>query len=147
MRGATEEIIATLSAMGPRVSERMAPGRWSALEYGGHVRDVLILLRDRILLACSSPEIEVAPKMFRDERVDLGFYSRDTADTVSSELRATAALFGRTAQCVPAHLEGRTILFPARDEPVTVTWLAAQAVHECEHHLADVREDLARTMA
>ena len=146
VRGATEEIIATLSAMGPKVSERMAPERWSALEYGGHVRDVLISLRERVLLACASPEIAVAPSMFRDERVDLGFYARDTLETTSAELRALAALLSRAVVCVPAGLEGRTILFPGRDEPVSVTWLGAQAVHECEHHLADVREDLARTM-
>ncbi len=147
VRGATEEIIATLSAMGPRVGERMAPGRWSALEYGGHVRDVLVSLRERVLLACASPEIAAAPSMFRDERVDLGFYARDTLETVTTELRALAALFGRTVACVPEGLAGRAVLFPGRDEPVSVTWLGAQAVHECEHHLADVREDLARTMA
>ncbi len=147
VRGATEEIIATLSAMGPRVGERMAPERWSALEYGGHVRDVLVSLRERVLLACASPEIAVAPSMFRDERVDLGFYARDTLETVTTELRALGALFGRTVACVPSGLRDRTLLFPGRDEPVSVAWLGAQAVHECEHHLADVREDLARTMA
>ncbi len=147
VRGATEEIIATLSAMGLRVGERMAPGLWSALEYGGHVRDVLVTLRERILLACASPEIVVAPAMFRDERVDLGFYARDTLETVTAELRALATLFGRSVACVPAALLGRTVLFPGRDEPVSVAWLCAQAVHESEHHLIDVREDLARTMA
>ncbi|HQU26266.1 MAG TPA: DinB family protein [Acidimicrobiales bacterium] len=146
VRGATEEIIATLSAMGPRVTERMAPERWSALEYGGHVRDVLVSLRERVLLACASPEIAISPSMFRDERVDLGFYARDTLEAVATELRALAALFGRTVTCVPTGLEGRTLLFPGRDEPVSVAWLGAQAVHECEHHLGDVREDLARTM-
>jgi hypothetical protein len=147
VRGAVEELIATLAAIGPRVGERSRPSRWSPLEYGGHVRDVLLTLRERVLLACASPDIEVASNSYRDERVDQGFYGRDTIDSVTGELRVAAALFGRTLQCVAPERAGRTLIFPLRDDPVTVTWMGAQAVHECEHHLADVRGDLAQSMA
>ena len=81
------------------VAARPEPARWSALEYGAHLRDVLISLRERTLTASIEDHPTGAP-IHRDERVDLGFYSLDDPATVAAELRAAAgSTCARSPRC------------------------------------------------
>jgi hypothetical protein len=131
----------------PRVARRPLPARWSALEYGAHVRDVLLSQRERVVLACVV-ENPTGQPIYRAERVDLGFYRRDTTVVVASELVMAGALLARTFAAVPADMMSRPLRYsPVTPLEVDVAWVGAQAVHECEHHLADVRENLAEDVA
>jgi S-DNA-T family DNA segregation ATPase FtsK/SpoIIIE len=134
-------IAAQLDAAGDLARRRPEPARWSMLEYGGHVRDVVLNLRERIIVG--AVEDNPVPKpMHGSARIDLGMYATDTPDVVADELAIAADLFARTfAALTPGQL-GRPIFY-GWPEPATRTllWVAAQTVHEAEHHLGDVVED------
>ena len=52
-------------------------------------------------------------------------------------------LFARTLDCLPDGAGGRTMFYGwPRPATRSVDWVAAQALHECRHHLDDVRADL-----
>jgi hypothetical protein len=124
------------------VGARPAPDRWSILEYGAHMRDVFMSIRERIVRACIE-ENSVGSPIYRDERVNLGFYRLDEPQEVAEELLAMSRLFVRTFEALPSGFEQRIFTYsPLTDQKVTVLWAGAQALHECEHHLGDVRENL-----
>jgi hypothetical protein len=148
-----EEIGARIAAGTARIAEllagapadaavRPAPGRWSAMEYAGHVRDVLTMLRDRVVLGIVEDNPSFKP-MYRDERVDLGLYAADTIDDLAGELAVATAMFTRLFASVDAAGLERPVQYgfpnPAQR---TVLWMGQQAVHEVEHHGDDVAENL-----
>lgn len=133
-----------LQGAGPAVSVRPEPARWSALEYAGHVRDVLLNLRERIVVACVV-DVPTGTPLYREERIALGFTREDTAADVAIELPVAAHLFTRTFAALPPAASERRLVYSSQTPfEVTVGWLGAQAVHECEHHLTDVHENRTR---
>jgi len=125
-----------------RVALRPSPQRWSILEYGGHLRDVLISIRERIVTTAIVGDWTGQP-IHREERIDLGLYAADTPAVVASELEVTSRLLARTFQAIPRDQLGREFTFSTQSpSKVTILWAGAQAVHESEHHLSDVRENL-----
>lgn len=142
--GAVEEFAGLLASDTVALAARPEPTRWSALEYGSHLRDVLISLRERTLTAAVEDTPTGVP-IHRDERVALGAYRLDDPATVAHELRSVAALFVRTTAALEPGVVGRRLLYsPVTPIEVTVEWLGTQAVHESEHHLLDARDNLAR---
>jgi hypothetical protein len=140
----TDSFVDLIGLAGDNVSVRPSPERWSILEYGGHLRDVLISLRERLITASIEDE-PTGVAIHRDERIFLGFYGRDTPLDVTTELAAISRLFVRTIESIPPGFEEREMFFsPASPHRVSVLWLGAQALHESEHHLSDVRENLER---
>jgi hypothetical protein len=126
-----------------RAAERTEPERWSTLEYGGHLRDVLLSVRDRVILAVVE-DVPSPPPIYRDHRVALGLYRHDRADQVAHDLAVAARLFITTFDAVRVeHGERRLIYSQLTGGDVTINWVGSLAVHECEHHLADVRENAA----
>jgi hypothetical protein len=121
------------------VTQRPSPQRWSVLEYAGHVRDVLVHLRDRVVIALVEDNPEFKP-LYRDERVDLGLYARDTPAAVAGEVQMAAALFVRTYEQLDATQLARPCRY-AYPVPATrsILWMAQQLVHELEHHLRDMQ--------
>jgi hypothetical protein len=79
---------------------RPEPAVWSALEYLCHVRDVLLIQRDRVVLAQVEDRPSVS-RMYRDERVDLcGYSSIDPGDALNQLSMAAglcALVFSRTS--------------------------------------------------
>ncbi|HEY5010260.1 MAG TPA: hypothetical protein VIH73_03830, partial [Acidimicrobiales bacterium] len=73
MSGAVESFVNVMKAAGGDVATRPSERRWSILEYGGHLRDVILSIRERVVLA-SVLDVPVGTPIFRDERVDIGFY-------------------------------------------------------------------------
>ena len=137
-------IAAQLVAEPDRSLLRPAPQRWSMLEYGAHVRDVLLTIRDRLVIGL----VEDNPgfkSLWRDERVNLGLYRTDTPAAVVQELEAATAMFLRLfAEIDPASL-GRVVQYGFPDSTTrTLEWMGQQAVHEVEHHLGDIQENLAQ---
>ncbi len=122
-----------------QVSVRPRPDTWSALEYAGHVRDVLTNLRDRIVLGLVLDHPQ-PHSMHGEARVDLGLYAADTPDVVAAEISLGAGLLGRTVAALSAdQLERALVYLYPRVASRSLAWVAAQALHEAEHHLADAR--------
>lgn len=134
-----------LAGAGASVGVQPAPGRWSALEYAAHTRDVLLTLRDRLVIGIVEDEPSFTP-MYREERVTLALYRSDTAPAVSDELASAAAMFIRLFAAIPDDQLDRTVQYgtptPTRR---TLRWMAQQAVHEVEHHGSDITANLRPT--
>lgn len=142
--GGARRIIDQLVADPEGSARRPSPLRWSSLEYGAHVRDVLLHLRDRIVIGLVEDRADFKP-LYREQRVDLGLYAGDHAAIVSDELAMAARLFGRTFDRIPQESLERICLvtYPTVTER-KVLWIAQQAVHEVEHHATDVEENSPR---
>lgn len=115
---------------------------WSPIEYAAHVRDVLFNLRDRLIVALNE-ENPVCKGLYGSPRVDTGLYDGDGARVVATELDVAAAMFTKTWERIPVTARSRTMVYgyPTIADR-SLTWVAAQALHEVEHHLADVRAAL-----
>lgn len=117
---------------------RPEPAIWSVLEYAAHVRDVLLAIRDR-LVTIAVEDKPVSPPIYRDHRVDMGLYARDTPEIVRVELPMAAALFDRSYHAFDVEQLSRPVVYayPVVAER-TMLWACQQAVHEVEHHRADI---------
>jgi ketosteroid isomerase-like protein len=139
------DAIAAVLRAGPpdAVARRPAPGVWSALEYGAHVRDVLMNIRDRVVVGLAEDTPSFKP-LHRDVRVDAGLYRDDRPDVVATELEVVAALFVRMLAVLTPDQLARPVVYayPAEQER-TILWMTRQVVHEVEHHLGDVTRGIA----
>lgn len=142
--GGAAAIAALLAAEPEQAVHRPTPDRWSALEYAAHVRDVLLTVRDRLVIGLVEDDPGFKP-LYRDERIDLGLYRLDTPDAVAAELPPAAAMFARVFEAIDPGLLSRPVQYgwpsPASR---TLLWMGQQVVHEVEHHLGDVQQDLER---
>lgn len=136
------EFVGVIEQSGEMALVRPEQGRWSIVEYAGHLRDVLISLRERAILA-SIVEDPTGVPIHRDERVNLGFYSLDSVDDAADELGFAAGLMSKTIATLPEGYGLRTLVYsPVTNMKVTIGWMAAQAYHECFHHLGDIKENV-----
>ena len=122
-----------------RLREHTRPGSWSPLEYGCHVRDMLVVQRDRVLLA----QTEQTPRfasMRRDERAVEEAYNEQDPLVVADEIAAAAGAFGRALTALDDAGWARTGVYPWPEPEVrTVLWIGRRTVHELAHHLFDNR--------
>jgi hypothetical protein len=140
----TDELCELLVTQGDLVSLRPEPERWSSLEYGAHLRDVYLSVRDRIVVACVEVE-PTLPPLYREERVAFGFYELDTVDELVNELQTAAKLFNKVFEQMPESLRERRMQFAYPIASArTLSWVASQVYHEAYHHLGDVRANLER---
>ena len=122
---------------------RPRPGVWSPLEYTCHVRDVLFIQRDRVLLALVEDVPGFAP-MYRDERVALAGYDDEDTGEVADELVMGASMLGKLfARLSPPQLSRRCLYNYPETAERDLTWLGRQTVHETVHHRGDVAWALA----
>lgn len=137
------DVIARLLRNTPDVAKtRPTTGRWSMLEYGAHVRDVLLVLRDRFVVGVVTDNPPFTP-MYRDERVDLGMYRAEDPVAMATELKVAAALLVRMIEALSPDQLDRTVQYGYPGPSTrTLRWMAAQAVHEVEHHRSDIEENL-----
>ncbi|MET9959563.1 DinB family protein [Streptomyces sp. NPDC006326] len=131
-----------LKAEPTALRRRPAPQVWSPLEYACHMRDVLLVQRERLLTArrCDTP---VAEPMGRDERVELDGYADQEPTDVARQLREAAVLFAHSLNRLSAVDWERTLIYtyPERTER-SLRWLAVHTLHELRHHLLDMRRQL-----
>ena len=146
----TADLAATLASFGARYRDalqsapdavlrrRPEPAVWSALEYTCHVRDVLLVQRDRTILALVEDRPSFA-RMYRDERVELAGYARENTADVAAQLAMAANLVATVYAGLSAEQLARRCVynFPGPIER-DVAWLGRHTVHEGEHHLRDV---------
>ena len=132
---------ATMSSGHPRLTVRLEPDVWSPVEYGAHIRDVMLNLRDRIVVGAAEDDPTPKP-MHGGLRIASGLYSHETPEGLAQEIPIACDLMGRTVTTFMADLE-RPIFYPwPRPATRTLRWVAAQSLHEAEHHLADIERQL-----
>jgi hypothetical protein len=129
----------------PALAHRSDPSVWSPLEYGCHVRDVLLVQRERVLAARRMDCPSFDP-MGRDERVAHDGYAEQRGDDVARQLEDAAGLLANVlARIDPPDWERRVVYnYPDRQER-TLRWVAAHTAHEVRHHLGDVERQLGST--
>jgi hypothetical protein len=118
-------------------------GVWSALEYACHVRDVLLVQRERVHQVLTEDLPAFVP-MGREERVERDRYNERPIDAVAMEIAAAARSFAAELDALDDAGWARTGIYnwPTHEER-TVTWIARHTVHEMEHHLRDIDAVLA----
>ena len=125
--------------------EHPRPG-WSALEYGCHLRDVLVVQAGRIDQAQREDGPEFVP-MGRDERAVAERYNEQDPSRVANLLTAAAeALAGQLTSLDDAGWT-RTGVYTYPERALRdVDWIARHTVHELHHHLIDVDRVLLATL-
>jgi hypothetical protein len=124
------------------VSRRPEPSVWSALEYACHVRDVLLVQRERLIVA-QVEDVPAVARMHRDERVGLARYDAHPAPVVLDQLGMAAELCAVTFEALDAAGLARRLVYPWPEATERdLGWVGRHAVHEGEHHLMDVRRVL-----
>ena len=122
---------------------RTQPTVWSPLEYACHVRDVLLVQRDRALLALVEDTPSFIP-MYRDERVVNAGYGFERVAEVSEELRVAARLISKLAAGLTREQLARGCIYnfpePAERD---VGWVFRHTLHEVVHHKKDISDGLA----
>lgn len=115
---------------------------WSPLEYCCHVRDVLLVQRERVLTARRTDRPATEP-MGRDERVEHDGYSEQEPTDVARQLGDAAQMFANVlVRLSPSDWE-RTLLYNY-PEPAerSLRWVAIHTLHEVIHHVDDVRSQI-----
>lgn len=117
---------------------RPRPEVWSALEYACHVRDVLLLQRERLYLAL----VEDGPtfaSLHRDERVILAHYNDQDPKAVENQIAVAAKLAAGAFAKLDDVQWRRPLIYnwPEPDQEEDLRWLAAHTIHEGRHHLED----------
>lgn len=145
LRAGPDRYRAALAGASPEVIRRRPePDVWSVLEYACHVRDVLLIQRDRAVLA----QVEALPsvaRMYRDERVFLCRYTDQALEVVLAQLDMAAELCALVFGRLDDSAWSRRLVYnwPAVAEQ-DLAWLGRHTVHEVEHHLHDVVAVLSR---
>lgn len=128
-----------LGASDAPLRRRPAEGVWSALEYVCHLRDVLVVQRERLerVLAEERPEL---PSMGPDQRAVDDAYNEQDPAVVLDELDAAAEAFAATLTSLDGDEWQRTGIYAVagmgeRD----AAWIGRHTLHEVVHHLRDVR--------
>ena len=138
---AAQEIAGRLRGEPEPARQRPADATWSALEYAAHLRDVLLALRDRLVIGLVEDDPTFKP-LYRDERVDLGLYAAETTEGTAAELEAAAAMFTRVFDAIGDDQLGRPVQFGYPPMTRSLLWLGQQVVHEAEHHRGDIERGL-----
>lgn len=117
---------------------RPAPGRWSALECACHLRDVLIVQRERVLAALRGFGHERIA-MGRDSRVDDDGYNEQDISNVAIQVEQASILFVGLLDRIhdPDWDLSVTYLFPGPSLR-SLRWVAVHTAHEATHHLRDI---------
>jgi hypothetical protein len=138
LRASADAYPARLTANADTVRRRGSPEQWSPLEYSCHVRDVLLMQRDRVYVALVEDEPSFKP-MYRNERVVFDRYDIQTPDLVGEQVVMAADLLCRGLDGLDDAQWVRPLIYgfpdPARRD---VEWVAHHTLHELVHHLADI---------
>jgi hypothetical protein len=120
------------------VRTRPEPDVWSPLEYACHLRDVLRVQAERVLLAQHEDEPAFAP-MRRDERAVEDRYNEQDLATVATELAQAADAFASLLDGLDEAGWMRTGIYNYPQPTVrTVEWIAIHTDHELVHHRGDI---------
>lgn len=137
------EIADIVRGGGAAVRDRPAPDTWSPLEYAAHLRDVLLVQRERVLAARRVDRPTFDP-MGRDERVEHDGYAEQEPEDVVRQLTDAAAMFANVLSRLTPTEWDRTVMYsyPKRWER-SLRWVAVHTLHEVRHHTLDIERQVA----
>jgi hypothetical protein len=150
-QNAASSIVAGVAEFATLLSDRDAdlrfrrePATWSPLEYGCHLRDVLLVQRERVLAARRMARPSWHP-MGRDERADHDGYADQQPADVGRQLVDAAQLLSNVFNRLRPEDWDRRLMYnyPKRRVERSVRWVAVHTLHEVNHHLLDTRRQLA----
>ena len=138
-----KELVALLSDGASDLRSRRELDMWSPLEYGCHLRDVLLVQRERVLAAQIVDRPSSVNPMYREERVALDGYAEQKAHDVVRQLSDAALLFSNVlSRLGPLAWELGVIYGYPEPQVRSLRWVAVHTEHEARHHLGDVRIQL-----
>ncbi|OLT14112.1 hypothetical protein BJF78_19990 [Pseudonocardia sp. CNS-139] len=141
--GAASFATLLLSAEPGELRTRRAPGVWSAIEYACHVRDTLLVQRERVLTALRIPQPTFEP-MGREERVVHDGYAEQAPTDVARQIGDAALMFTNVLDRLDPAQWQRTLVHRGAITTVrSMRWVAAHSLHEVQHHLQDAERQLA----
>lgn len=142
IRHQVAEVVAILRNDDVDLRARQHPSVWSPLEYGCHLRDMLLVQRERVLTARRLERPDCAP-MGRDERVEHDGYAQQQPQDVARQLADAAQLFGNVlAQLGEGDWDRAVVYHYPQTHERTLRWVAIHTLHEVRHHLLDIRRQL-----
>jgi hypothetical protein len=115
---------------------RPSPGTWSALEYGCHVRDVLRLYDERLVLMLTQDGPHY-PNWDQDATAVAGRYGEQDPAVVATELAAAAGQIAARFEGLSGDQWERTG-YRSDGAAFTVATFARYFIHDPVHHLYDV---------
>jgi S-DNA-T family DNA segregation ATPase FtsK/SpoIIIE len=125
------------------LAARRLQEEWSPLEYACHVRDLLLMQRDRLYVALVEDEPSFKP-MYRDQRVAFDRYALQSPAAVAGQVVMGADMLAHAFDGLREAQWERPLIYnfpgPSRRH---VEWMAHHTVHEMVHHLGDVDRILA----
>jgi hypothetical protein len=141
VRQLAADVAEFLGDTGADLRSRPEPDVWSPLEYACHVRDVLLVQRERILRARRIDGF-VCETMGR-ERVEFDGWGEQEPGDVARQLSDAALMLANVLDRLPAEDWKRELVYPW-PEPATrpLSWVAVHTVHEARHHILDIRRQL-----
>ncbi len=132
------ELAARLSGPPERLTARRQFEEWSPLEYACHVRDVLLMQRDRLFVALVEDEPSFKP-MYREQRVGFDRYNQQPTAAVAAQLVMATALAAHAFSGLEGEQWDRPLIYgfpePTRRD---IEWVGHHTLHEMTHHLADI---------
>ncbi len=142
IRARVGEIVAILHDNAIDVRGRPHAEMWSPLEYACHLRDVLLVQRERVLAARRASGAVCAP-MGREERVQHDGYNEQDPGDVARQIADAATLFGNVLARLAGDDWDRTVVYnyPETHER-SLRWVAVHTAHELQHHLLDIRRQM-----
>lgn len=122
----------------PRAAERPSPDKWSALEYGCHIRDVFVLFNERLRLMLEHDDPTYQNWDQDATAISERYNEQVAADVLPAIDHAAEALAERFGSIRPEQWS-RT---GTRSDGAkfTVHTFAQYLIHDPVHHLHDVRE-------
>jgi hypothetical protein len=142
VRERVAEVVAILSDREADLRSRRHPDVWSPLEYGCHLRDMLLVQRERVLGARRMDRPDCPPSG-RDERVIHDGYAEQQPEDVARQLADAAQLFSNVLARLAADDWERAVIYhyPETQER-SLRWVAVHTLHEAQHHLLDIRRQV-----
>jgi hypothetical protein len=135
------EVAHALATPDADLAGRRRPELWSPLEYGCHLRDVLLVQRERVLQARRDNGFTCVT-MGRDIRVEHEGYAEQRPADVARQLTDAAALFGNVLDRLGDDWDNEMVYSWPQPERRSLRWVAVHTVHEARHHLRDIRDQL-----
>ncbi|WP_248490986.1 DinB family protein [Tsukamurella sp. PLM1] len=120
----------------PDAAVRPDENTWSVLEYGCHVRDVHLIMRERLQLMLTRDGAAFA-NWDQDAAAIENDYGAQDPEVVAQELADAALTFAQAYSIVEDGDWGRTGL-RSNGSAFTIESFAVYALHDLEHHRIDV---------
>jgi len=128
------------------VRVRPRPSVWSAIEYTCHVRDVLLMQRERVFLVLVEDTPQFAP-MYRDQRVENARYDQEEIPDLIRELGVAAELMVKLGEMLSDDQLARQCIygFPEPTER-DLDWVFRHTAHELIHHEMDIHRSVSKSI-